>query len=87
LPRAAISGATSEVSGMLRQYFFGISLSIAPTLSRAGIEDRCVIGLPHRLERVAVGASARTAPGPFAQRLAVPVDAELWASGSTSACW
>ena len=34
----AISGATSAVSGMLCQYFFGISFSIAFTFRRAGLK-------------------------------------------------
>ena len=36
--RPAISSATNAVSGMFFQYFFGISFSIAPILSRAGLK-------------------------------------------------
>jgi hypothetical protein len=34
----AISSPTNAVSGMFFQYFFGISLTIAPTLRRAGLK-------------------------------------------------
>jgi hypothetical protein len=34
----AISGAINALSGMLRQYFLGISLVMALTLSRAGLK-------------------------------------------------
>ena len=34
----AISAGTNAVSGMFLQYFFGISLSIAPIFTRAGLK-------------------------------------------------
>ena len=73
----AISSGTNAVSGMFFQYLRGISLSIAPIFTRAGLKIDGVIGLPHLLDRIAVGRVGLGRAGAFAQRLAVPVQRHL----------
>ena len=62
---------------MLRQYFFGISFSIAPTFRRAGLKMLSIISAPGLLERVARRRLRARGAGAFSQRLAVPMNRQF----------
>ena len=62
-----ISSGTNAVSGMFFQYFFGISFSIAPIFTRAGLKMRGVIGLPDLLDRIALRRIRLGRAGAFAE--------------------
>ena len=72
---------------MLRQYFFGISFSIAPTFSRAGLKMRRIIGAPQSPRAGRPTARRRGSRPGLRSASRRPSGSTAPASGSTSACW